>query len=53
MILGHPDGYLLFGTDSPWTDQRATLTLLENLHIPEKKLRHVLGDNALRLLGPA
>ena len=21
MILGHPEGYLLFGTDSPWTDQ--------------------------------
>jgi predicted TIM-barrel fold metal-dependent hydrolase len=53
MILGHPDGYLLFGTDSPWTDQRATLTLLENLQIPGKKLRHVLADNALRLLGLA
>jgi predicted TIM-barrel fold metal-dependent hydrolase len=53
MVLGHPDGYLLFGTDSPWTDQIGTLGLLENLQIPEKKLRQILGDNARRLLGLA
>jgi predicted TIM-barrel fold metal-dependent hydrolase len=51
MILGHPDGYILFGTDSPWTDQAGTLSLLENLRIPEKKLQQILVDNALRLLG--
>ena len=51
MILGHPEGYLLFGTDSPWTDQAGTLALLENLHLPQKKLQPILADNALRLLG--
>jgi predicted TIM-barrel fold metal-dependent hydrolase len=53
MILGHPDDYLLFGTDSPWTDQSATLSLLENLHLPQKKLRRILAANALGLLGLA
>jgi predicted TIM-barrel fold metal-dependent hydrolase len=53
MVLGHPDGYLLFGTDSPWTDQAETLALLENLRIPQKKLRQILADNALGLLGLA
>jgi len=53
MILGHPDGYLLFGTDSPWTDQAGTLALLENLHLPQKKLKQILAENALALLGLA
>ena len=53
MILGHPDGYLLFGTDSPWTDQSGTLALLKNLRLPQKKLQQILADNALSLLGLA
>ena len=53
MILGHPDDYLLFGTDSPWTDQTETLFLLENLRLPQKKLQRILGANALDLLGLA
>jgi uncharacterized protein len=50
MILGHPEGYMLFGTDSPWTDQARTRELLENLEIPQKKLKAILADNALGLL---
>ncbi len=53
MILDHPDGHLLFGTDSPWTDQVKTLALLENLRLPQKKLQQILADNALLLLGRA
>jgi len=53
MILGHPDGCVLFGTDSPWTDQAGTRALLENLHLPQKKLQAILADNALSLLGLA
>jgi hypothetical protein len=53
MILGHPEGYLLFGTDSPWTDQARTLALLEKLRLPEKKLARILSGNALGLLGLA
>jgi len=51
MIMGHPDEYLLFGTDSPWTDQEKTLSQLKNLGLPEKKLRCMLSDNAVGLLG--
>ena len=51
MILGHPDSFMLFGTDSPWTDQAGTLALLGNLQIPQKKLAQILAGNALRLLG--
>jgi len=53
MILGHPEGYVLFGTDSPWTDQARTLDLLEKLELPEKTLTQVLAGNALNLLGLA
>jgi predicted TIM-barrel fold metal-dependent hydrolase len=51
MILGHPEGYVLFGTDSPWTDQGRTLEWLEKLQLPEKTLMQVLAGNALNLLG--
>jgi len=50
MLLGHPEGYVLFGTDSPWTDQTATLRLLENLNLPEKKRARILAQNARDLL---
>ena len=50
MIMGHPDEYLLFGTDSPWTDQEKTVSQLKNLGLPEKKLKRMLSDNALDLL---
>jgi len=51
MVMRHPDGYVLFGTDSPWTDQAGTLALLEKLNLPAGKLRRILADNALALLG--
>lgn len=50
MILGHPDGCVLFGTDSPWTQQGRTLALLERLRLPEGTLRSILATNALSLL---
>lgn len=50
MILGHPEGHILFGSDSPWTDQAQTLALLEKLDLPEEGLSRILADNALRLL---
>jgi predicted TIM-barrel fold metal-dependent hydrolase len=51
MIMDHPDGYVLFGTDSPWTDQAQTLALLKNLNLPEGKLQRILTGNASTLLG--
>ncbi len=53
MIMNHPDGYILFGTDSPWTDQYQTLSLLKNLNLPEGKLGGILAGNALSVLGQA
>jgi len=50
MIMGHPADYVLFGTDSPWTDQAETLSLLEKLGLPEEKLSRILWGNARRLL---
>ncbi|OHB67403.1 MAG: amidohydrolase [Planctomycetes bacterium RBG_13_60_9] len=53
IILRHPDEYVLFGTDSPWTDQAETLNLLEKLDLPHEKLQRILAGNAARLLGLA
>lgn len=49
-ILGHPKGYVLFGTDSPWTDQGNTLELLQSLELGEEDERLILRENALALL---
>jgi len=51
IILQHPDEYVFFGTDSPWTDQAQTLSLLKKLQLPTKKLRRILAGNARDLLG--
>jgi predicted TIM-barrel fold metal-dependent hydrolase len=53
MVMDHPDGYVLFGTDSPWTEQVQTLALLKNLNLPDEKLRRILAGNASMLLGLA
>lgn len=53
MILSHPDGCILFGTDSPWTDQARTLALLKNLNLPQDRLERILAGNAMSLLGLA
>jgi len=53
MILAHPEGCVLFGTDSPWTDQAGTLSLLEALDLPERTVSAILAGNALGLLGLA
>lgn len=50
MLLGHPADFVLFGTDSPWTDQAHTLALLENLRLPQEKMERILAGNSLRLL---
>jgi predicted TIM-barrel fold metal-dependent hydrolase len=52
-ILGHPGGYVFFGTDSPWTGQKETLQRVKALGLGEKVEAALLRDNALRLLGPA
>lgn len=50
IIVNHPEGYVLFGTDSPWTDQKQSLDLLRKLQLGEEKEKRILRDNAVKLL---
>lgn len=50
IIVNHPAEYVLFGTDSPWTDQQETLDLLLGLGLGSEKERLILRENAIRLL---
>ncbi len=50
IISNHPPEYILFGTDSPWTDQKKTLSLLKDLHLGEVKEKLILRENAVNLL---
>lgn len=50
MLLAHPQDYLLFGTDSPWTDQSESVQLLRGLQLPAERERALLEGNAERLL---
>jgi uncharacterized protein len=50
IISHHPADYILFGTDSPWTDQQKTLSLFRGLQLGEEKEGLILRENALKLL---
>ena len=42
---------ILFGTDSPWTDQKQSLNLIKNLPLDTVEKTNILGKNAYELLG--
>ncbi|MCX5865054.1 MAG: amidohydrolase family protein [Deltaproteobacteria bacterium] len=50
MALAHPEGYLLFGTDSPWARQREVMAQLSELGLDVRLETKILGENAARLL---
>jgi len=50
LFESHPSDYILFGTDSPWRDQKETLNLLVNLNLDEGLMKKILYQNADRLL---
>jgi len=50
LLLNHPHEYLLFGTDSPWSDQATTIKMLARLGLPAPLLESMLSGNARRLL---
>jgi len=50
LIMKHPPEYLLFGTDSPWTDQMETLNLFKSLELDSALENRILRENALSLL---
>lgn len=47
----HPADYILFGTDSPWTDQKTTIEAYQTLDVPRERLEKFFRLNALKLLG--
>jgi predicted TIM-barrel fold metal-dependent hydrolase len=50
ILLNHPPEYLLYGTDSPWTDQATTLKMLAKLGLPDSLFEQIVSGNARRLL---
>jgi uncharacterized protein len=50
LIGSHPPEYLLFGTDSPWTDQKETVDGLKKLALSQPVEDAILFKNAARLL---
>ncbi|MCX8082408.1 MAG: amidohydrolase family protein [bacterium] len=50
ILMNHPDDYILFGTDSPWTDQEQTLKLFSALNLPSNLEKKILRENAITLL---
>ena len=51
LLMGHPAEYLMFGTDSPWTDQTQAVALVRRLNLGSPREEMLLGGNAARLLG--
>lgn len=50
MLISHPKEYLLFGSDSPWADQKTSLKLLKELDLPEELFNAITTENAASLL---
>lgn len=51
IIEKHGADRILFGTDSPWTEQKKAVKDIQALPLPEDDIRKILGGNALNLLG--
>jgi predicted TIM-barrel fold metal-dependent hydrolase len=50
MLNNHDPDYLLFGTDSPWDDQKKAITNIETLISDEKLKKKLFFENAAKLL---
>lgn len=50
IISNHPAEYILFGTDSPWTDQYNAISLFRGLNLGAEKEELILRENAIKLL---
>jgi predicted TIM-barrel fold metal-dependent hydrolase len=51
LLLRHPAGCLLFGSDWPWNSHAEVLPRIEALGLDEPRLTALMGGNAARLLG--
>jgi predicted TIM-barrel fold metal-dependent hydrolase len=50
LIRAHGADKILFGTDSPWTDQEPEIAGIRTLPLEKSETDAILGGNALRLL---
>jgi predicted TIM-barrel fold metal-dependent hydrolase len=50
LLLGHPSEYLLFGSDSPWGDQRKQIEQVRALDLGAEREAAIFHGNAERLL---
>ena len=50
MVEKHGANKILFGTDSPWSDQKEALTFIKESGLGKKDLSLILGSNASELL---
>lgn len=51
LMRSHGIENILFGTDSPWDDQKKMVAYMRGLPLSEQELQLILGGNARRLLG--
>lgn len=51
IVQKHGAGRILFGSDSPWSDQAESIRMLKNSGLSEDELSLILGKNAAKLLG--
>ncbi len=51
MIRDHGADRILFGTDSPWVDQKEAVEKIRMLNLTKEEENAILGENAVRLLG--
>lgn len=47
-VVGY--NHVLFGTDSPWTEQKASIEAIRSLPLTKKEISCILGENAKNLL---
>lgn len=51
IVVEHGPDKILFGTDSPWTDQVEEVARLRRCGLADEVVQQILGDNAARLFG--
>ena len=51
MVRKHGADRILFGTDSPWADQKNFVALLEHMPLTEEEKAAIFSENAKKLLG--